>query len=77
MTDLDAIRERHKNRDAQNPERWSVLVDDRRALLAYIDGLAEAVEGLPILPLDPSYQRDVFDVVDRAAVLAILRGDTR
>jgi hypothetical protein len=73
MTDLDAIRERDAT---YGPE---VSIDygaaDRRALLAYIDGLAEAVERLPTQLGWDEADPDASHWVDRAAVLAILRGE--
>jgi hypothetical protein len=76
MTDLAAIRER----DAAVTE-VGILSEqpaaDRRALLAYIDGLAEAVERLPGLGLTMGgYDgQKNSNYIDRAAVLAILRGE--
>jgi hypothetical protein len=72
--DLAAIRER----DAVLPARLSPprfrhsalqAEHDRRALLAHIDALAEAVEELPGVGADTPYW------VSRAAVLAIIRGE--
>jgi hypothetical protein len=70
MTDLDAIRERVASLDT----RVDAAFDDRRALLAYIDGLAEAVGGLPTQLGWDEADPDASHWVDRAAVLAILRG---
>jgi hypothetical protein len=69
MTDLDAIRERDAELD--HHEDWASLAHDRSALLAYIDGLAEAVGALPWTHTSPKGGQGI----DRAAVLAILRGE--
>jgi hypothetical protein len=69
MTDLAAIRER----DAAVTE-LGILSEqpaaDRRALLAYIDGLAAAVERM-----EPPDEVHFGFYQMRAAVLAILRGE--
>jgi hypothetical protein len=68
MTDLDAIRERARLMGF-NGASIVTAQEDRRALLAYIDGLAEAVG-----KADGRYEGDTL-YVSRAAVLAILRGE--
>jgi hypothetical protein len=68
MTDLDAIRERARLMGF-NGASIVMAQEDRRALLAYIDGLAEAVG-----KADGRYEGDTL-YVSRAAVLAILRGE--
>ena len=75
--ELAAIRER-----AREPLEESVSFagvapsaeQDRRALLAHIDAITEAVEGLP--SPDPSFPSGYYtsDMVSRAAVLVLLRG---
>ena len=70
--ELAAIRERHASTDARR--HWCPTCNDPefRALLAHIDALTARVEGLePLYPLAGVH--DGF--LDRAAVLAILRGE--
>ena len=67
--DLAAIRERLRRApDYDGPET------DADALLAHIDALTAKVEGLPVIRdwTDPG---DGPELLDRAAVLAILRGE--
>jgi hypothetical protein len=70
-TPLDAIRARAE-RDV--PIWPDDPMSDRRVLLAHIDTLTAAVEGLP----DFAFAEEMPDApryIDRAAVLAILRGE--
>jgi hypothetical protein len=79
MTDLDAIRERHRpgvyerhGNCAYDGQKWPC------EFAVYIDGLEEAVGGLPGFRTYQGagmQQEHGGKWIDRAAVLAILRGE--
>ena len=71
--ELARIRQRDENWSGEGVDaEWYSGDMDRRALLAHIDALTAAVEALPNAE---AFGQEWTIMVDRAAVLAILRGE--